>query len=826
FYSGELVWKERELKISQIYDALPINDRSPFISKLFALILVQVDLLFVVMFCGIIIQCCYGYFHFEIGLYLRGLFGIRLIDYALICVLSMFIQVLVNNKYVGYFVMVVYYLFSIFMGSMGLEHHLYQYASDPGMTYSALNGYGSYVAPFVWFKLYWALFATLLAIIAKLFWIRGNETSFSQRVKIAKARFTFSTKIVSAFVLIAFIGVGGFIFYNTNILNKYVTSYEQEKAQVAYEKTYKKYEHIPQPRIVAVKLNVDIYPAKKNIFFKGTYTLKNNSKFPIDSIHVIENNEAKINEMSFNVPSQKVLNDTKTGYYIYKLNSPLQPNDSIVLNMDIDFVTKGFGNSSSDLRVYHNGTFIDNSSLPLIGYDPNGELSDNEERKKFGLPFKEPMARVNDSVAHMNTYISDDADWINYEATVSTSNDQTAFTSGDLINTWTANNRNYFHYINRQKMENFYAFFSGRYEIKKEFWNNIPLSIYYHKGHEYNVDRMFRALKDGLTYYSKNFSPYQFDQMRIVETPDYFPFAQSFPNTIAFSEGIGFIADVDDSNPEDIDYPYFVTAHELAHQWWAHQVIGGNVQGSTLLSETMAQYSSMMIMKQRFGADKMKKYLKYEMNSYLIGRSTEREKELPLYLVENQGYIHYRKGSVVMYALQDYIGEDTLNSALRKYIHKVAFQYPPYTNSLQFLTFLNKAVPDSLKYIVNDMFMKITLYENKTVSATYTKTTDKKYLVHIETNSEKFTADSLGNETAEPLHDWIDIGIFTQKKINGTWTDVPIYLKKHKITAANESFDISVDELPVKAGIDPYNKLIDRHPDDNEMDVSEKVSRK
>ena len=337
---------------------------------------------------------------------------------------------------------------------------------------------------------------------------------------------------------------------------------------------------------------------------------------------------------------------------------------------------------------------------------------------------------------------------------------------------------------------------------------------------------MFRAVKDGLTYYSKNFSPYQFDQMRIVEIPDYFPFAQSFPNTIAFSEGIGFIADVDDNNPEDIDYPYFVTAHELAHQWWAHQVIGGNVQGCTLLSETMAQYSAMMVMKHRFGVNKMKKFLKYEMDRYLTGRSTERIKELPLYLVENQQYIHYRKGSVVMYALQDYIGEDSLNSALKKYIKKVAFQYPPYTNSLQFLTYINKAVPDSLKYIVNDMFMKITLYENKTVSATYTKTADKKYLVHLETNSEKFIADSLGNETAETIHDWMDIGIFTQKKINGTWTDVPIYLKKHKITSAKQSFDILVDEQPVKAGIDPYNKLIDRHPDDNEMDVTEKSSEK
>jgi hypothetical protein len=56
-------------------------------------------------------------------------------------------------------------------------------------------------------------------------------------------------------------------------------------------------------------------------------------------------------------------------------------------------------------------------------------------------------------------------------------------------------------------------------------------------------------------------------------------FAQSFPNTIPWSESIGFIARVDDSKPDDIDYPFYGPAHELSHQWWAHQVIGGNVQG-------------------------------------------------------------------------------------------------------------------------------------------------------------------------------------------------------------------------------------------------------
>ena len=90
---------------------------------------------------------------------------------------------------------------------------------------------------------------------------------------------------------------------------------------------------------------------------------------------------------------------------------------------------------------------------------------------------------------------------------------------------------------------------------------------------------MIASVKASLDYFTKHFSPYQHRQVRIVEFPRYAAFAQSFPNTIPYSEGIGFIAKVDPDDPDDIDYPYYVTAHEVAHQWWAHQIIGADVQG-------------------------------------------------------------------------------------------------------------------------------------------------------------------------------------------------------------------------------------------------------
>jgi aminopeptidase N len=366
---------------------------------------------------------------------------------------------------------------------------------------------------------------------------------------------------------------------------------------------------------------------------------------------------------------------------------------------------------------------------------------------------------------------------------------------------------------------NFFAYLSARYAVERDRWNDVAIEVYYHPAHRFNVARMIDGVKKSLDYFTTNFGPYQHRQVRIVEFPRYATFAQSFPNTIPFSESIGFIARLDDK-PDAIDYVFYVTAHEVAHQWWAHQVMGGNVQGATLLSETMAQYSALMVMEKEYGPDKMRKFLKYELDSYLRGRGAERIEEMPLYLVENQPYIHYRKGSVIMYALKDQVGEEPLNRAIAAYVKAVAFQEPPYTTSLEFLTAIKAAVPPGREALLDDLFRSITLYENKATKATWTKRDDGKYVVALEIASAKFRADGQGKETPAALDDWIDIGVFGDKEANGPVEGKVLALEKRHIGAGGGTIEIVVDQEPRKAGIDPFNKLIDRVPDNNIVAVS------
>jgi ABC-type transport system involved in multi-copper enzyme maturation permease subunit len=821
FYSGELVWRERSVKINEIFDSLPIPEWIPFTSKLFSLIFVTILLLLSAVAAGICIQMYQGYFNFDLWQYFVSLFMYHFFSFILFCVAAMFIQTVVNKKFIGFMFMALLFIINEALPGLGYEHNLYMFKGESFLRYSDMNGFGPIAVSVFWFSLYRTLLAVLLCMIAILFWISGTETRLRLRLKLAILRFkSRQIRRITAFTSIAFLATGSFVFYNTNIINNYETSDDSETRAVYYEKIYKRYSGIPQPKIKSVNTNVDIYPYKRDFNVRGSYVLVNKALSPIDSIHVFLNDEMKINSLS--ISESRQVHKDEIGYYIYDLNEPLLPGDSVVMSFDLSYNTRGFVNSNPNTDIVNNGTFISNLRyFPHIGYMKNLELSNRNTRKKHGLPPPERAPSIYDSLAWKNTTITE-SDWINFETIVSTSENQNAISPGYLQKEWVENGRRYFHYKMDIPILNFFSFQSAEYKVKRDKWNDINIEIYYHETHNYNIDRMINSIKKGLDYYTKNFSPYQYNQVRILEFPRYASFAQSFPNTIPYSESGGFIAKYKDEN--DIDMVFFITAHELAHQWWAHQVIGAGVQGSTVMSESLAQYSALMVMEKEYGLQNVQRFLKYELDNYLSGRSFELLKELPLYLNENQGYIHYSKGSLVMYALQDYIGEDKLNNALAKYIKDVAFQDPPYTTSLEFLEYIREATPDSLEYIIEDMFETITLYDNRAVSAVYSKTSDGRYLVDLTIITKKLRADSLGNETEIPINDWIYIAVLGEENVNGKTVEKKLYMEKHKLNKPQMNFRITVDELPLKAGIDPYSLLIDRIWDDNLVKVEEKKS--
>jgi hypothetical protein len=811
FYAGELVWNERERRAAGIHDALPVPTWVPFLARLFALVAVVLGLQAACMSCGMAIQAANGYFRFEPGLYLRSLFVHQLLGELLpIVFLALLVQTLVNHKYVGHLVVILFFVGQLFLYFLlGVKHNLLMYGSTPTLLYSDMNGFGGAERAWAWFAAYWLLVGILLLVLASLFWVRGQETGMRWRLRLARRRLTPGLLGIAAGVLALVGATGGFIFYNTNVLNHYETEHEGQRTQAEYEKLYKRFEWIPQPRITAGRLNVDIYPGSRDLALRGAYTLANRTSAPIDSLHVDVPNDLGVRLLAPDVPARRVIADSARGYYVFRLARPLAPGDSVRLRFDLRHVTRGFQNEPPHGPVVGNGTFFNNQLLPHIGYNAEGELTDEGERAKYGLGQRPRAYSIHDPRARTRNFVSSDADWIAFDVTLGTSAGQTAVAPGYLQRTWTDGGRRYFRYTMDAPILNFYAFLSARYAVRRDRWGNVAIEVFYHPAHAYNVGRMVRATKAALEYCTREFGPYQHRQVRILEFPRYAPFAQSFDNTIPYSEAIGFIADV---RKDDIDYPFFVTAHEVSHQWWGHQEAPADVQGAAMLSETLAEYTALMVMEKEYGREKIGRFLRYELDQYLEGRGTERRAEEPLALVENQQYIHYNKGALAMYALRDYIGEAAVNRALRSFLDEWRFRGPPYPVSYDLVRHLRAETPDSLQAVVTDLFEQTTLWENRAVSARSRAVPGTPgYEVTLTVEAKKLLADSLGNEERLPLNDWVDVGVYSGGRA--------VYLAKQHLTRPRQTFRIRVSAAPDSAGIDPEHKLIDRDLKDNVVRV-------
>jgi len=820
YYAGALIWKERENKMNELVDASPFPSWVAYLSKMAALFGIVIFTLCMGIACGMVAQISQGYTNFELGIYLKEFLFYDLIRFGGIIALAMFVQTIVNNKYLGYFAFLVL-LIGLNFGPQALEitSNMVSYGNIPSYIYSDMNAWSLYGASLTLFSTYWALFAAILTTIGITFWSRGFDQAWGKRLQFAKARFSGKLSMVTLGLGLVWMTTTGFLFYQTQLVNSEMSDQESSRIQVSYEELYKQYEHIPQPRITAADYKIDIFPNGRSFTSNAVVTIMNKTDVDINDVHFNLPEDYNIS-ISIKDAVQSLI-DEKHDYQIFTLGKALRPGQEINFEVTSSYAAEGIENEVSNITVVQNGTFLSNFRfMPVIGYAPSRELEDPRERADNNLPFRASQTKLhsNCSASCQNSYISQDSDWVNVKSTISTTSDQIAIAPGSLIKTWEDGNRKYFEYKLEEKVLNFYSFISGKYEVARDVWvsekgEEVDVEVYYHKGHEYNVDKMISSLKNSLTYFTNHFGAYPHKQARIIEFPRYDSFAQAFPGTMPYSESMGFIANLEEENA--IDMVYYTVAHEMAHQWWAHKVIGANVQGATMLSESFAQYSALMVMKEEYGNDKMKQFMRYEMDRYLRGRSNEENRELPLMFTENQAYIHYRKGSVVMYALQDYIGEDNLNGAMRQFAEATEYQEPPYTNTLEFVDYLKAATPDSLSYMIHDMVESITLFSNKTLDAKYKTLPNGKYEVTLDVQVEKFSADSLGKETVIAHDDYIDIGVFSAEIPEGERYGRPILVKRVKITEKLNTFTLVVDEKPATAGIDPNFLLVDRMPEDN-----------
>jgi len=821
YFAGVLIWEERDARVDEFYDAMPQPVWPSYCSKLLALLGSIAVLQLVAMLTGIAVQLAHHYYRLQPGLYMETLFGIDFTTFLFFAVLAFFFHVISPNKFIGYFLYIVFAILNLFIWNpLHVATNLVQFGSRPSMTYSDFFGYSPYIRSWAAYTMYWTAFCAILAVLSILLWQRGRDTAWKARFSLARQRLHGPLPVALAASVTVWVALGGWIYWNTEVLNHTRSEHDGEMVQVDYEKAYKRYEKQQFPRILDVKYAIDLQPETSSMTLHGTAQIKNETAAPMQTIHFTVADEDDY-KTDISLPGmQPMKSDARLSYRIYKLTTPMQPGETRTLRTTVQTIRYGFQNAVTNIRVTSNGTFFDNSVAPQIGYLQNRELSDTNKRRTYKLPPTQlmPLLEANCTADCRNSYLSNNSDLISVDTVISTAPGQTAIAPGSLLRTWSANGRSYFNYKLDHPEYNYYAFLSANYQVARRDWNGVKIEVYYLREHPWNVPKMLDAVQQSLSYYSTNFSPYTQREARIIEFPRIASFAQAFPGTMPYSESIGFIANLE--HPDDIDKVFFVVGHEMGHQWWAYQVLGANMEGATSLSETLSQYSTMMVMEKRYGRDRMRKFLAYNMDGYLRARGRELIKERPLLKVEaSQGYIHYDKGAVVMYYLREMIGEDAVNRALRKVIAEYAYKVPPYPTSHALADALREQTPPELQYLITDLFDDITVFSNRATEASARKRADGRYDVTVRVEARKFKADAQGEEREVPVNDWIEVGALAAPAKGQKNGEVLVRQRVHMASGAG-TYSFVTSKQPDKAGIDPLLLLVDRVPEDNLHNVT------
>lgn len=834
FYTGEVVHRDRTVRFDQISDALPVPNWAIYGGKLLTMVGMTFLLVTMVWVMGVINQTVQGYYAYDFGQYFTDLYLLTWPQYLVLMSLAFFVHILVNKKFIGHVIAIGVYAALLFIPSvMEIDYNMVLFGSRPGYIVSDMNGFGHFIKAITTFNVYWMAFGVILLLLGGLFFARGTDDAWKSRFK----RFGQDWGMKPALGLLAafaVFAVSGFTIYNNvSVKNNYATNEESLDRQEAFERTYSKYEGFLQPKITDTEIFVDLVPEERQVTARALYNIRNKGATPIDTLLINHAYDKKTAVMTTFLVGGKaptlVKRDEDNDFEIYFLADPLLPGEITTMEMIVEGGFGAFPNEGYQESIVYNGTFLNNAIFPSFGYPGGAGISSDLERKKRGLEIKEYNLPVQDDpVGRSNLLFEDDADFVTFRATVSTAPDQIAIAPGKLMKEYEKDGRRYFEYANEGKMQNFFNISSARYEVAEDSYRNsngedVKIQIFHHQAHDRNIDRFMESAKMSLAYCSANFSPYQFDQLRILEFPRYATFAQSFPNTVPYAESFGWTGDF--SDPTDNDYAFTVTAHEVAHQWWGHRVAPSATRGANQISETMAEYVSLMVTKQRYGEAAMNKFLKYELDSYLSSRSGESKFEKTLLDNDSQSYVWYRKGGLIMYALQDYIGEENLNAGFAALQDSFGLkENPPFVTTTDWYGFIKDRTPDSLQYFLRESFEEITLYENRALEARYSTQPDAngKYKVTLKVATRKIIYEGSGAEKSRPTErSLIEIGVFAADGTNaqGMVEKRPLYLAKRWLVPGEHLIEIYVDEVPVKAGIDPSNKLIDRVSDDNMIDV-------
>ena len=724
FYTGETVHREKLTRFATINDSLPPPDWLLNIAKLLSLCILATFLALTPMIIGLPVQGLKGYTYFNIPQYFSSTFVIILPRLILMVFFCYTVQLIANNKFAAHGIAITVWISMFCLYTFGYFDYIQLlYSYTPRAWASDMDGIGHMVKPILWFQTYWTLAGGLLILLGGLFFARGVSRSPGERLRLARQRFHGATRVATLTLLLAFLAVGAYTYYNISYLNEFTTHWERNERKALTEKALKRYASLPAPWITRLKMKVDLYPGKQEQQTQAWLTMINKTDRPIDTVLVDGDG------LDFEIQQDgKILSYTCPLYYprgkfslfrpskepsdyrLYILPHPLHPGDTMQVQVHSTLAFHGFQNDLYGTAALRNGTFTA-GNLPGLGYDEGDELGNNEIRRAHGLPAKHDIDIPWNDPANQHIQATEvNADLIPYDLTVSTSAGQTIAASGRLDREWTEGDRHYFHFV--QDTPGLYqptGMLSARFAkwtdtVQLENGRVVRLEIDYHPAHSANLPHFQKAMKESMRYYSHAFGPYPYDRLTLAEAPAYSRRDLSTPGVVYISEREGWTADL--RPRESWNYIYYVMANLVAHQWWGNTVVPNNTLASRTIDVGLPRYAALSFLARQSDSNYLKRALEFLGWDYGWGHRTDFDGERPL-INGNKWYEWDSRTALQLLTLAHTIGADSLNNALRSFYAEWALRpNGPYPGAHDLYNTLAAHIPDSLHDWFADSWFK------------------------------------------------------------------------------------------------------------------------
>jgi ABC-2 type transport system permease protein len=727
------------------------------------------------------------------------------------------------NKYLGMmFSAIVIVLLAISSGLLGFEHPLLNINKLPSLLRidSDLVGYGDFGIKFHYLAGFWGIFALIIAGLTVLKWNRGEwykTSNFSGKTKspsynndTKKQTKSNLTRVYLAASLAGLLAFGFFIQVNIPVSNDYQTIDKSFDDQAIYEHKYKQYQSLAIPQVSEMKLAVDFYPNQNSYSVKADYLLVNTGNQAMHEIFVTARVPLKSIEISGATVSLK---DSTANWsvYLFELTQPLLPGESLAMSYQLSQSSSAFAINKG---IVNNGSYLNHSGFePLMGYIERIEIKDKFERESRGLTAKAVTKTERSKTSDKGKFITQKR---TFEAVLSTSIEQTAVTSGQLIKTWQQDGRNYFHYKMKKAIYPLVDYFSAVYETKSIEHNGLVVEMYFHPEHEINIDEMLRATKATLEYATTNLGPYAFDSLRILEVPDYHPFGgKATSGIVALSESLYTENYFDGA---DINNTARNTIHEVMHQWWGEKLVPKITQGEGVLVESLTKYMEAVILEKMYGNNMARQLRKYTQRRYFSGRAYARTAEVGLIDADHERYLTYGKGPVVFTALKELLGEQKLNTAFKQLIESHQYGLSATTDDL--INALYDIADDSQKGLIQDWLTKIIEYDLSINNAVVSKLPDGRYEVVIDVKALRLLTDKDGLVSEIGIDESIKIALYPAYP--GRKNTEAISIKNQLINQENSTVTLIVEDKPSYVMIDPNYTRLDKDLSNNINKVEDK----